>query len=85
VEAYGSGIFVYMKYFKLEYKFAGHVARMGEKRNGYRLLVRRPEGKKPLGRPRRRWIILGWILKRWDGVMLTGLVWLRIGIGGEVL
>jgi hypothetical protein len=28
---------------------------MGEKRNAYRLLVRKPEGKRPLGRPRRRW------------------------------
>jgi hypothetical protein len=35
-------------------KWAGHVARMGEKRNVYRLLVRKPEGKRPLGRPRRR-------------------------------
>jgi hypothetical protein len=32
------------------------VARMGEKRNVYRLLVGKPEGKTPLGRPRRRWI-----------------------------
>jgi hypothetical protein len=31
-------------------RWAGHVARMGEKRNVYRLLVRNPEGKKPLGR-----------------------------------
>jgi hypothetical protein len=31
-------------------------ARMGEKRNVYRLLVGKPEGKRPLGRPRRRWI-----------------------------
>jgi hypothetical protein len=29
---------------------------MREKRNAYRLLVRKPEGKKPLGRPRRRWV-----------------------------
>jgi hypothetical protein len=28
----------------------------GEKRNAYRLLVRKPEGKRPLGRPRRRWV-----------------------------
>jgi hypothetical protein len=35
-------------------RWAGHVARMGEKRNAYRLLVRKPEGKRPLGRPRRR-------------------------------
>jgi hypothetical protein len=37
-------------------KWAGHVARMGEKRNVYRLLVGKPEGERPLGRPRRRWI-----------------------------
>ncbi|KAJ4433706.1 hypothetical protein ANN_16017 [Periplaneta americana] len=36
-------------------KWAGHVARMGEFRNAYRVLVGRPEGKIPLGRPRRRW------------------------------
>jgi hypothetical protein len=34
-------------------RWAGHVARKGEKRNAYRLLVGKPEGKKPLGRPRR--------------------------------
>jgi hypothetical protein len=37
-------------------KWAGHVARMGEKRNAYRLLVGKPEGRRPLGRPRRRWL-----------------------------
>jgi hypothetical protein len=31
------------------------------------------------------WIILGWILERWDWVMWTGFVWLRIGTGGELL
>jgi hypothetical protein len=36
-------------------RWAGHVARMGEGRGVYRVLVGRPEGKKPLGRPRRRW------------------------------
>ncbi|KAJ4445002.1 hypothetical protein ANN_06801 [Periplaneta americana] len=36
-------------------RWAGHVARMGESRNAYRVLVARPEGKRPLGRPRRRW------------------------------
>jgi hypothetical protein len=35
---------------------AGHVARMGEKRNAYRILVGTPEGKRPLGRPIRRWV-----------------------------
>jgi hypothetical protein len=37
-------------------RWAGHVARMGEKRNVYRVLVRKPEGKRPLGRPRCRWL-----------------------------
>jgi hypothetical protein len=37
-------------------RWAGHVARMGEKRNVYRLLVGKPEGKRPLERPRRSWI-----------------------------
>jgi hypothetical protein len=35
-------------------RWAGHVARMGEERGVYRVLVGRPEGKRPLGRPRRR-------------------------------
>jgi hypothetical protein len=35
-------------------RWAGHVARMGEKRNAYRLLVGKPEGKRPLRRPRER-------------------------------
>jgi hypothetical protein len=37
-------------------KWVGHVARMGEKSSVYRLLVGKPEGKRPLGRPRCRWI-----------------------------
>jgi hypothetical protein len=37
-------------------RWAGHVARMGEKRNTYRILVGMLEGKRPLGRPRRRWV-----------------------------
>jgi hypothetical protein len=37
-------------------RLVGHVARMGEKRNAYRILVGKPEGKRPLGRPRRRWV-----------------------------
>jgi hypothetical protein len=37
-------------------RWAGHVARMWEKRNAYRILVGKPEGKRPLGRPRRRWV-----------------------------
>ena len=36
-------------------RWAGHVARMGEARGVHRVLVGKPEGKRPLGRPRRRW------------------------------
>jgi hypothetical protein len=37
-------------------RWAGHVARMGENRNTYRIMVGNPEGKRTLGRPRRRWV-----------------------------
>ena len=37
-------------------KWAGHVARMGEEKGAYRVLAGKPEGKRPLGRPRRRWV-----------------------------
>jgi hypothetical protein len=37
-------------------RWAGHVARIGENRNAYRLLVGKPEGKRPPERPRRRWV-----------------------------
>jgi hypothetical protein len=44
-------------------RWAGHVARMGEKRNEYRLLVGKPGGRRPLGRTRCRWMNnIGWIL-----------------------
>jgi hypothetical protein len=36
-------------------RWAGHMARIGERKGAYRVLVGRPEGKRPLGRPRRRW------------------------------
>ena len=71
-------------------RWAGHVARMGEERGAYRVLVGKPEGKRLLGRERDRWgdlgvdgwIILGWISSRWDVGMWTGLGWPRVGIGG---
>jgi hypothetical protein len=45
--------------------WVGHVAGIGEKRNAYRILVGKPEGKRPLARPRCRWwTILKWILER---------------------
>jgi len=37
-------------------RWAGHVARMGEERGVYRVLVEKPEGKRPLERHRRRWV-----------------------------
>jgi hypothetical protein len=48
--------------------------------------VGKPEGKRPLRRQDvGGWIRLGWTLERWDGVMCTGLDWLRTGTGGELL
>jgi hypothetical protein len=62
--------------------FAGHVARMWERRGAYRTVVGRPEEKRPLGRPGCRWgVILKWIFKNGMGAW-TGLIWLRIGTGG---
>jgi hypothetical protein len=55
---------------------AGLVARMGEKRNAYRLLVGKQEGKTPLGRPRRRWvdnIKMDLLEIYWGGVDWIGL------------
>ena len=40
----------------LRMRWAGHVARMGEERGVYRVFVGKPEGKRPMGRPRRRWV-----------------------------
>jgi hypothetical protein len=57
-------------------RWAGHVARIGEKRNAYRLLVGKPEGKRPLGIPRRRWvdnIKMDLIEIGWGGVDWIGL------------
>ena len=64
-------------------RWAGHVARMEEGRIVHRFLVGKPEGNRPLGRPRRRWgIILRWIFRKWEGFVGTGWNWLRIGTGG---
>jgi hypothetical protein len=63
-------------------KWAGHVARMEEKRNAYRILVGKPEGKRPLGRPRYRWMNTIKIDLRetgWDGMDWIRLIWFRIG------
>jgi hypothetical protein len=66
-------------------RWAGHVARIGEERKVYKVLVGEPEGKRPLGRPRRRWE---------DGIRMDqidlgggwiGFDWLRAGTGGGLL
>jgi hypothetical protein len=65
-------------------RWAGHSARMGEKRNTYRILVGKPEGKRPLGRPRCRWVDnINMNLR--DRMGWFGLIWLRIGTSGGLL
>jgi hypothetical protein len=57
-------------------RWARHVARMGEKRNTYRILLGKPEGKKLLGRPRRTWVynIKVYLTEiRWDGMYWINL------------
>jgi len=63
-------------------KWAGHVARMGEGRVVYSVLLGKPEGKKPLGRPRRRWEENIKMDLREIGGVETGWIWLRIGRDG---
>jgi len=64
-------------------RWAGHVARMGEGRAVHRFLVGKPEGKRPLGRPRRRWEDnIKMDLQEVGGVVGTGWSWLREGTGG---
>jgi hypothetical protein len=66
-------------------RWAGHVALMGEDRGVYRVLVGKPEGKKPLRRLRRRWednIKIGSSGSWGGGIVGTGWSWLRIGTGG---
>jgi hypothetical protein len=59
---------------------------MGEKRNAYRILLGKPEEKRPLGRTRRRWVtILKWILERYGGIVFTGSMWLRIETSAGLL
>jgi hypothetical protein len=54
-------------------RWAGHIARMEDTRNAYRILVGKPEGKRPLGKPRRKWVgdikmdlrEIGWDGRNW--------------------
>jgi len=65
-------------------RWAGRVARMGERRGVYRVLVGKPEGKRPLGRPRRRWEDDNKmdLQEVGCGGVWIGSSWLRIGTGG---
>ena len=56
---------------KSRVRWAGHVERMEEGRGVHKVLVGKPEGKRPLGRPSRRWIF-----RKWEGVVGTGWSWL---------
>ena len=59
---------------------------MGEERGVYRVLVGKPEGKRPLGRPRCRWVDnIRMDSRRWDVSIWTGLGWPRIETGGRRL
>ena len=63
-------------------RWAGHVARMGEDGGVHRVLVGKPEGKRPLGRPRRRWEDNIKMDLQEVGGGRGDWSWLRIGTGG---
>ena len=64
-------------------RWAGHVARMGEERGVYRVLIGKPKGKNHWGDLGvDGWIILGRISRKWDVGIWTGLSWPRIETGG---
>jgi hypothetical protein len=67
-------------------RWAGHVARMGEGRNVYRVLVGKPEEKRRLEIPRRRWEDgIKMDLRKIGWGVWSGFIWLRIGIVGGLL
>ena len=64
-------------------RWAGHVERMGERRGVYKILVGKPEERRPLGRPRRRWDDnIKMDLQEVGWGLLNGSSWLRKGTGG---
>jgi hypothetical protein len=68
--------------------WAGHVARIEDKKNACKILVGKPEGKRLLGRQRCRWVDnIKWILGRYeyDGMVWSGLIWLRTGTSGRLV
>jgi hypothetical protein len=54
-------------------------------RNAYRIFAGKPEGKRPLGRLRRRWVDNIKMDLRYDVMVWTGSIWLRIGTSGGLL
>jgi hypothetical protein len=62
-------------------RWAGHVIRIGETRNAYRILVGKPEGKRPLGRPKRRWVNNIKIYLREIG--WNGMDWINLDQNGD--
>jgi hypothetical protein len=67
-------------------RWAGHVAHMGEERKVYKVLVGKPEGRRPLGRPRRGWEnVIRMLLEEIGWSMWSGFSWLTMGTGGRLL
>jgi len=67
-------------------RWAGHVARIGEERWVNRVFLGKPEGKRPMGRPRRRWVDnIKMDLQEVGCGLWTGLGWPWIQTGGERL
>ena len=66
--------------------WAGHVVGVGEKRGAYKVLVGKPEGNRPLGRPRYRWEDnIKMDIQEVEWRAWTGMNWLRIRTGGGLL
>ena len=67
-------------------RWAGHAARKGQSRNAYRVLVGKPEGKRPLERSSRRWEDnIKMDLRRWVVTLGTGWTLLKIGTNGRLM
>ena len=67
-------------------RWVGRMTRMEGRSRAYRVLVGRPRGKRPFGRPRYRWgIILKWIFKKWNEEAWTGSFRLSTETGGSLL
>jgi hypothetical protein len=60
-------------------RWAGHATRMGETRNAYRILVGKPTGKRPLGRPRRKWVDNTSIKMDLRETGREGMDWIELG------